>query len=120
MPFWVSCTASYITTIDSPYNSVTRAGSQCPDAERLDRAVQAGPFGLDSDVVLDEAEGEQDDEGDADGDEEGVCNILHGEVRDHRDETACKGLCQSTLAAEDGTETARKPTDEVRQSHGCS
>ena len=77
-----------ICRVDCFDDAVTRACCQRADEQSLQGAVYGRPLRVDGDPVLDVAEYEQDDDGDANGDEESVGDILHGEVGYHGDQAA--------------------------------
>ena len=78
---------SDVARVDSLHNPVAHAGSQNANEERLQSTVKPGSLRPDRDVILDEAEYEQDHDCDTDRDEESVRDILHGEVRNHWNES---------------------------------
>lgn len=78
--------------INPLYNPITCPGRYPANTQCLNGAIDSAPLRVDRDPVLKCAEAEQDDNGDADGDEEGMRYVFHREIRYHRDQTAWRLL----------------------------
>ena len=119
----VSCcslgsTATDAATINPADNSITGTSRQCANEECLHSSVEASSLSPYCDVVLNEAEDEQDYECYSDRYEQGVGNVGHCEVGNHRNKTTFQPVSQATAASRRGCR--RRLTNEIRQSHRCS
>jgi hypothetical protein len=77
-----------IRRIYRPDNTIACPRRQCTNNQSLQGTIDACSFRAHRDLVLDVAETQQDDDGNADGDEESMGDILHGKIRDHGNESA--------------------------------
>jgi hypothetical protein len=73
--------------IQATNDSVTGSSRRSSNDERLESSVKRRPLCANRDPVLDVSEDQEDDGRDANGDEEGVGDVGHGEVRNHRDKS---------------------------------
>jgi hypothetical protein len=73
--------------IQATNDSVTGSSRRSSNDERLESSVERRPLCANRHPVLDVSEDEEDDGRDANGDEEGVGDVGHGEVRNHRDKS---------------------------------
>lgn len=86
----------YVTPVQRFHKNVTRSSSQHTNDERLNGTPQTSSVIPDGNVVLDVSETQQDDDGDGNGDEQSIGDLVHDEVRNHGYQT----------------------TDEVAEAHG--
>ena len=78
-----------ILAVETTNDSVTCARGQSTNNESLEGSVAGRLLGANRNPVLDVSEDHEDQGRDAHGDEEGVGNVVHDEVRNHWNETAC-------------------------------
>ena len=77
-----------ICTVNRLHNPIACAGRQCAYTQCLYCSIRCASLRPDGDPVLNVAETEEDNDRDGDGDEQGVCHILHREVRYHWNQAA--------------------------------
>ncbi|KAK8203342.1 hypothetical protein M8818_005320 [Zalaria obscura] len=81
-------TAKRRNRIDRPHNPITRPRRDRANRQRLRRTPRGIAMRSAREQRLCVAEGEQDDEGNADGDEERVHDVAEREVGDHGEQSA--------------------------------
>ena len=73
-------TLTQIAGINSPHNTITCSGRQSTNAQGLNSSIYRTSLGTDRDPILDIAEAEEDNNGDGNGYEEGVGDVVKGEI----------------------------------------
>jgi len=82
-----SLSRNRMLVIQATNDSVTGSGRRSSNDESLESSVERRSLCANRDPVLDVSEDEEDDGRDANRDEEGVGDVGHGEVRNHRDKS---------------------------------
>ena len=77
-----------ICTVNRLHDPIACAGRQCAYTQCLYCSIRCASLRPDGDPVLNVAEPKEDNDRDGDGDEQGVCHILHREVGYHRNQAA--------------------------------
>ena len=73
--------------VNGPNDSVTGSSSKSSNDEGLDSSPKCRTLCANRNPVLDVSEYQKDDSSDADGNEQGMGDVVHGKVRNHWNET---------------------------------
>lgn len=101
------------TRINGLHNAITRSGRQSTDTQSLNRSIHRTPLRMDRDPILDSAEAEEDNNGDRDGDEESVGDVMEGEIWYHWNQAAWGRVGSESGGREEGRGPGRREWGDI-------